>query len=73
VTHEEWDRQLAGEDGAILRQKLRHVRTANKELSRADDLGGLFTDSIENLARRSDDLVMAMDLALTRKRQMEQP
>lgn len=67
---QEEETQLAAETEENLRLKLRHLRTAHKELTRAVERDGLFYAELANLEDAIEELEQSTERALFRKREM---
>jgi hypothetical protein len=63
--------QLAAESEEDLRLKLRHIRTAHKELTRAVERDGLFYSELAEIEDAIEELAKATERALFRKRETQ--
>jgi hypothetical protein len=63
-----WEDAVNLEDEADIRLKLRHARTALKEIRRAAQRDGLYGPELEALETSLDALALALEKALTHKR-----
>lgn len=68
---EQEETELAAESEENLRLKLRHLRTAHKELTRAVERDGLFYAELASLEDAIAELEQATERALFRKRETQ--
>ena len=66
-----WEDAVNVEDEADIRLKLRHTRTALKEMARAAQHDGLYGEEMAALEESLNALAEALDRALARKRSTE--
>lgn len=69
LSPKQWQ-DLQVENDEDLRLKLRHLRTAHKELSRAAERDGLYGEEIAALTTAIDALAVSAEAALTFLREM---
>ena len=68
MSPEDWEDAVSMEDEVDIRVKLRHVRTAMKEIARAAARDGLYGEELEAVEASLDGLAAALDRALEHKR-----
>ena len=66
-----WEDAVNVEDEADIRLKLRHTRTALKEMARAAQRDGLYAEQMAELEESLNALAEALDHALEHKRKPE--